>query len=158
MVAGPCIFLMLAIFEYAFVYLVSVTLDSATREASRQIRTGEAQTASMTPAQFKVLVCNAMGWLKGECSTNLDVDSRVFSSFTAATDPSPTTAGAFDKSKLKWGLGGEGQIVLVSTYYRWQLLTSSLLGGLSSPMYGTGYAAVSARTVFRNEPFGSTGS
>lgn len=156
MTAGPCIFLMLAIFEYAFVYLVSVTLDSATREASRQIRTGEAQSAAMTPGQFKVMVCDAMGWLKNDCSANLDVDSRVFGSFTASTDPSPTTAGAFDKTKLKWSLGGEGQIVLVSTYYRWQLLTSSLLGGLSSPMYGSGYAAVTARATFRNEPFGST--
>lgn len=155
MTAGPMIFLMLAIFEYAFVYLVSVTLDSATREASRQIRTGEAQTAGMTAGQFKTIVCDSMGWLKADCTANLDVDSRVFTSFTATADPSPTTAGAFDKTKLKWGTGAAGEIVLVSTYYRWQLLTSSLLGGLSSPMYGSGYAAVTARTTFRNEPFGT---
>lgn len=154
MTAGPMIFLMLAIFEYALVYLVSSTLDSAMRSASRQIRTGEAQSTSMTASQYKTLVCNNMGWLKGDCPTNLDVDSRVFTSFTATSDPSPTTGGAFDKAKLKWAMGAEGDIVLVSAYYRWQLLTSSLLAGLSSPMYGSGYAAVTARAAFRNEPFG----
>lgn len=151
---GPFIFLMLAIFEYALLYLASSTLDSATREAAREVRTGEAQAAAITPAQFKALICDDMGWLKAECPANLEVDARIFTSFTNATDPSPTTGGAFDPTKLKFALGGQGDIVMVTSFYKWKLLTSSLVSGLSSPMYGSGYRAVTARAVFRNEPFG----
>ncbi len=156
MVVGPFLFLMYAVFEYVLVYLVTVTLDNATISAARQIRTGEAQTAKVTAASFRTMVCDKMGWLAAECPGALSVDARVYTSFAGAGDPDPTKAGAFDASQLKFDMGNADDIVLVTTYYKWQLLTGALDGGLSTSWYGSGYRAVMGRAAFRNEPFGAS--
>ena len=156
MVATPLIIMMLAIFEYALAFLVMVTLDNATRSAARQIRTGEAQTASVSASTFKSMVCDKMTWLsKTDCTGNLQVDARVFSSFASSGAPDPTSNGSFDSTKLKFDLGGPGQIIVVTSYYKWKLISTALLSGLSSTMFGTGNFAATASSAFRNEPYGS---
>ena len=153
MVVGPFIFMLFAVFEYVLAFLVSATLDTATVKAARLIKTGEAQTANVTPATFKTMVCNNMGWLASECPGALDVDVRVFTKFSDATDPDPTTGGNFDKTKLQFSMGGPESIILVTTYYKWKLLTYALVNGLSTPMYGSGFYGATGRAVFRNEPY-----
>ena len=151
LVATPFFLLMFALFEYALIYLVTTTLDNATTEAARQIRTGEAQTAQMTVAQFKTNVCKGMGWMQSSCSSNLYVDARTFSTFAGDTSPQPVSGGKFDPTKLQFSMGGPGAIVLVTTFYQWKLLTPALQAGFSS-MTG-GIDVISARTAFRNEPY-----
>ena len=151
MVAAPFFIMMLALFEYAPVYLVTVSLDSATAQAARKIRTGEAQKAQMTAADFKALVCTNMGWLSSQCSSKLFIDARTFGAFSSGASPQPVSAGNFDPTKLKFDVGGPGSIVLVTSYYQWTLLTPALQAGLSS-MSG-GIDVVSSRTAFRNEPY-----
>ena len=153
MVLAPFMFLMFACFEYILVYWVTVTLDNATMEAARRIRTGEAQSSSATAATFKQMVCDQMGWLQSECPGALSVDARVFASFTGATDPDPTSGGTFSTGQLRFNMGARNDIVMVTTYYKWKLLTGALDGGLSTPWYQSGYRAVIGRAVFRNEPF-----
>lgn len=155
MLALPFIFLMFAVFEYALAFMVSITLDNSITGAARQIRTGEAQSNSVTADTFKTMVCDNMGWLKSECTSNLDVDVRVFNTFASSDTPSPTTGGSFDKTKLKFDMGGPGDIILVTGFYKWKLLTFALQEGLSSAMYGAGYNAAVATATFRNEPYAS---
>ncbi len=154
LVAAPFIFMIFAVFEYALVYLVTVSLDSAVIQTARQIRTGEAQKQTggpMTSDQFKTQVCNHMGWLTSPCGSSLYVDARTFSTFASESSPQPVTNGAFDPTKLQFNMGGSGDIVLVTCFYQWQLLTPALQSGLSS-MSG-GIAVITSRAAFRNEPY-----
>ena len=156
LVAGPFFLMMFALFEYALIYLVTVSLEGATTEVARKIRTGEAQTAQMTAAQFKTQVCTNMGWLQSECSSKLYVDARTFGTFAGDTSPQPVSGGRFDPTQLQFSVGGPGSIVLVTTFYQWTLLTPALQTAFSN-MTG-GIDVISARTAFRNEPYKSTGS
>ena len=151
LVALPFLLMMFAAFEYALVYLVTVSLDSATTQTARLIRTGEAQQANMSASVFKGQVCARMGWLTGLCSTSLYVDARTFSTFSSESSPQPVANGAFDPTQLKFDIGGPGSIVLVTCYYQWKLLTPALQAGLSS-MAG-GIDVITARAAFRNEPY-----
>lgn len=151
LVAGPFFLMMFALFEYALIYLVTTTLDSATTEAARQIRTGEAQTKQMTSAQFKAQVCTNMGWLQSQCSSKLYIDARTFSTFAGDTSPKPVSGGKFDPTQLSFSMGGPGTIVLVTSFYQWTLLTPALQTSFSN-MTG-GIDVISARTAFRNEPY-----
>ncbi len=151
LVATPFFIMILAVFEYALVYLVTVSLDSATSEVARTIRTGEAQKAAMTATDFKTQVCAQMGWLANQCNTSLYVDARTFSTFAGETSPTPLANGTFNPAQLQFNVGGPGDIVLVTSYYQWKLLTPALTAGLSS-MTG-GIDVVTARDAFRNEPY-----
>ena len=153
LVAPPFLFMILAIFELALVYLVSVSLDSATQQATRQIRTGQAQTAGYTAAQFTTQVCNNMGWLASQCSSNLFIDSEVKTSFGASNPSSPVQGGAWNSGNLKFDMGDQGDIVVIHTYYKWKLITPVLYGGLQT--LPGGISVVSAATTFRNEPYGT---
>lgn len=153
LVAIPFFVMMLAVFEYALVYLVTVSLDSATTEVARRIRTGEAQKAAMTATDFKNQVCANMGWLTSQCGSNLYVDARTFGNFAGEASPQPVSGGAFNQANLKFDVGGPGAIVLVTTFYQWKLLTPALQSGLSS-MAG-GIDVITARAAFRNEPYAS---
>ena len=145
--------MMFALFEYAMIYLVTVTLDSATVDAARKIRTGEAQQAQMSAADFKSLVCADMGWLSSQCSSNLYIDARTFGTFSSESSPQPVANGKFDQTQLQFNVGGPGSIVLVTSYYQWTLLTPALQAGFSS-LTG-GIDVITARAAFRNEPYSS---
>ena len=151
LVAPPFLFMILAIFELALVYLVSVTLDSATQQASRIIRTGEAQSGSYTSAKFTKLVCDNMGWLASQCTSNLYVDSEVKTTFGSSNPNSPVQNGTWTSSNLKFDMGGSGDIIVIHTYYQWKLITPVLYGGLQN--LPNGIKVVVAATTFRNEPF-----
>lgn len=158
MVVIPFIFLMLATAEYGLFYLAGVTLENATTDAARQIRTGEAQAKTgadtVTATMFKKMVCNQMGWLRNECEGNISVDARVYTTFAAASDPVVSSGtGAFDTAKLKFEMGGPRDIILVTTFYKWKLASNMLSGGLSSSFFGAGFGRLTGRAVFRNEPF-----
>nr|QQZ50147.1 pilus assembly protein [Phenylobacterium glaciei] len=63
-IALPFCVMMFGIIELGLVFMVSVTLQNATDNAARQIRTGGFQTSgSSAKGDFKTLVCNRMAWL-----------------------------------------------------------------------------------------------
>lgn len=154
MVVLPLIFMLLSIIELALVFMVSATLESSTNAASRQIRTGAAQGASVTKQQFRNAVCAKLGWLQTECASNLTVDVRVFSTFGGQNPPSVSsmqTNGKIDDSKTVFNMGTDRDIVLVRCYYRWKLISPFLaFSGLPSD---DGGRLISATTTFRNEPY-----
>jgi Flp pilus assembly protein TadG len=151
LVAPPFLFMILAIFELALVNLVSVTLDSATQQAARLIRTGQAQSSAYTTTQFTKLVCDNMGWMASQCPSQLFVDAQVKSSFSANNAASPVQNGAWVGGNLKFDMGKAGDIVVVRTFYKWNLITPVLYGGLQT--LPGGVSVVSAATTFRNEPY-----
>lgn len=159
LVAFPFLLIMFAAFEYILIYLVTISLDSATLEAARQIRTGELQqqTGGITAAKFKALVCSNMGWMSdstgatGMCNDQLSIDVRTFGQFAG---DSPPPLSDMQKGSLMFDVGGPGAIVMVTTFFKWNLLTPALQTGFSN--MGTGIDVISTRAVFRNEPYQST--
>lgn len=160
LIAPPFFFMMLAIFELAIVFMVSVTLDSATQYAARLVRTGQAQTGAYTETMFENAVCSNLGWLSSMCqasndtqasSNNLYVDAEVKSSFGASNPSSPVQSGVWTPANLKFNMGGPGDIVIIHTYFQWKLITPVLYGGLQS--LPGGITVISSTAVFRNEPY-----
>ncbi|MBV9905333.1 MAG: pilus assembly protein, partial [Alphaproteobacteria bacterium] len=73
---APVFFLMLTgIIENGLIYMAGSTLQYATDNAARYVRTGQAQAAGMTQAQFKTRICNDISALLS-CS-NLQVDLQA---------------------------------------------------------------------------------
>ena len=151
LVAGPLIFLMCACIELALVILLSVTLDNATDQASRGIRTGLTTAGNSSITTFRQAICNRMGWLAGSCMTNLHADVETYSSFATVPTADLIKNGQFDTTNFKYQIGTGSQIQLVRVYYEWPLITPFLDAGLST--LSNKNAVVSAKVVFRNEPF-----
>ncbi|MDR3508818.1 MAG: pilus assembly protein [Caulobacteraceae bacterium] len=156
MVALPFLALICGIIELGFVFLVSTTLETATTDTARQIRTGEMQTAGgATAATFKQSVCNGMSWLGvAQCMSNLQVDVRTFAQFQNTAVPAPIVNGQLNTQSLLFQMGGPGDIVLVRVYYPWTLMTPNLDGAVQN--LSGGQHLISAAATFRNEPYPTT--
>jgi Flp pilus assembly protein TadG len=159
MVALPFLALIMGILEISMIYLVSTTLENATSDAARQIRTGELQTAGgATASTFTTKICSELTWLgtSASCSSKLYVDVRTFSSFSGVTQNSPVTNGAVDPTKLTFAMGAAGDIVMVRAFYKWTLFTP-LLDGMAATLNG-GTTLITATAAFKNEPYAAAGT
>lgn len=154
-VGAPFIALVFGMIELGLVFLVSTTLENATDEVSRQIRTGQVQTNGGSAATIKTAICAEMSWLGSNCSTNLNLDVRTFTGFSGQTaPPNPVAGGTVDPAKFCWDPGGAGSVVLVRSYYTWNLILPVLNAGLINAG-GTKRLILSAIS-FRNEPYTNT--
>jgi Flp pilus assembly protein TadG len=162
-VALPFFMMIFATFELALVFLISLTLDNATTNSARQIRTGTVQAtgggaSSTGGAAFKTAICNSMGWLQTQCQSNLSIDVRTLPQFKNPTAPDPlvTSGGTttFNSSSLCFYSGNAGDIVLIRAFFQWPLLTPFLNRGLQR--LSNGSAVITSTATFRNEPFGGT--
>jgi Flp pilus assembly protein TadG len=151
-VALPFFALLFGVIELGFLFLVATMLDNATADAARQIRTGELQTAGGgTAASFAGLICADLSWLPS-CSSNLSVNVQTFSSFSSMTPTNPVTNGVLaNQNTMSFNPGGASQIVLIQSFYRWQLFVPAL-DTPATPING-GAALVTATAAFRNEPY-----
>jgi Flp pilus assembly protein TadG len=154
LVSIPFFALLFGIIEVGLIYFVATTLEAATNEAAREIRTGQLQSQGTpaTPASFKTLVCNQLSWLGSNCSSNLSIQVQTFSDFQTITQPSPIVNGAIDPTKLAFSMGGPGDIVLVQSFYQWTVLAPAL-DQIGTPLTG-GKMLLTSTAVFRNEPYG----
>ena len=154
LVATPFFMLLFGIIELALIFLVSSSLENATMEAARTIRTGQLQTGgSATASAFKTAICNNFGWLQSDCSANLSVDVRTFATFQSVTAPQPVTNGVFNPAALTFTPGGPTDIVVVRAYYQWPLI-APLMDQALQQLSG-GKVLITSTATFRNEPYGS---
>jgi Flp pilus assembly protein TadG len=149
MVALPFCLMMFAILELGLVFVTDSVLENATIEQGRLVRTGRAQAAGMTAAQFKAGVCARMSIFAADCPTRLSVDVRVIPQFNTVP-PDPMANGNFNEGGLTYSNGQPGDLVLVRSWYRLPLLTTFMAQGLSRLNDGT--VRMTATTAFRNEP------
>jgi Flp pilus assembly protein TadG len=155
-IALPFMTLLFGIIELGMVFLVSTTLQNATDNAARQIRTGQFQTSGAnTKNDFKTLVCSNMAWLSTPCSGKLTVDVQTFANFTALNAKGQIDAATFDPNSLCWSAGQPGDIVLVRAYYQWDVFTPLLNAALVNMGSGSNKRLIGAATSFRNEPWSS---
>jgi Flp pilus assembly protein TadG len=155
LVAAPFLALTFAILETAFVFFAGQTLEATAADASRLILTGQAQTAGYSQADFKTAVCARVYGLF-DCSGKMSVDVKSYASFATVNNTPPVTNGTLDTTQMKYVPGGPGCIIVVTLYYPWPIYVSMFSNNLSN-LSGNNRLLV-ATAVFRNEPYGPTGS
>jgi Flp pilus assembly protein TadG len=155
LISLPLMLMVFGLLELALVFVVGATLDTATEIASRRIRTGEFQiSAAHTQGDFKTLVCGGMSWLSGQCTANLWLDVRTFSTFNGLAAAQPLDTTTFKPpAGLCFSAGQPTDIVLVRAYFEWTLFTPLLNHALENMGGGSGKRVITATTAFRNEPF-----
>jgi Flp pilus assembly protein TadG len=159
--ALPFFTVIYAIIETSIVFLAGQMLDSAVQDASRKLRTGQAQTAGWNAATFRNAICGGLYGLF--VCDNLKVKVSVVSSFSSATvsnpidpDCSPTTPDTecgwtAEFVSPPYDPGSGSSIVLVQAFYKWPTLIN--LPGFNLETQAGGTRLLSAVRVFRNEPF-----
>jgi Flp pilus assembly protein TadG len=156
-VAIPFFALLFAIFETAIDFYAGQMLQSATWDAACQIMTGQVQSggAITSATQFRdQLICPKIFGMV-TCS-NIQVDARVVTQFTASEVSKPFTNGSFNTANFEFCPGGPGQIVVVRAVYPMPILTS--LFGLSgtTTVNGSTVRVLMGVAAFQNEPFPPT--
>lgn len=153
LIAVPFLLMIFGTIEVGLVYWGSYELENATEEAARQIRTGQVAAANMNRTGFKALVCGKVSLLS-QCTSRLKLDVRSFTSFQqmqdTAIEPSVNDDGALDEDG-EWGPGGPREIVLVTAFYEWPLITPMTAVSLSN--MASGNRLLRASAAFQNEPW-----
>lgn len=162
LVATPFFILMMGILTIGAQYLALNSLEHGVAEASRQIRTGQAQQANMTVGDFRQMVCNSAGTFIA-CDSRLVLHVRSGTRFSELVPAvqcmvdgglAPSAGGAGES--LVTYVGEENRRVAITVCYDW-VLGSSLwrsIWGLVSPTPVTsGKTILSAAAVFQTEPY-----
>lgn len=152
-IAIPFMALLFGVVEIGMVLLISATLDTAVEFASRNVRTGEFQSAgAVSKDDFKALVCRNMTWLQGSCTSRILVESQTFTNYAAAGASLSAAPATFDPAGNRcWSVGGPRDIVLMRVYYQWDLITPVLTPALEN--MGGGKRLIVSASAFRNEPY-----
>jgi Flp pilus assembly protein TadG len=158
LVAPVFMLMFFAIVETGLVFLANMTLEKAVKETGRLIKTGQAQHADMSAAEFRAEVCAHIDYLMNCDAGELLIDVRAFSNFGGASYPEALDEGGnlnpnLDSFNLGGsGLGGEA-IVLMRVFYKWQLFTP-LFAEYFANITGVGNVRlISSSLAFKNEPF-----
>lgn len=153
MIAAPFFFLIFGLLEVCLIFIMSTIMEHAIAEASRPLRTGEAQTAVMNQEQFRQSLCAELFELLS-CDARLSIDVRTISNFASSPTGSPLDpSGNLVNQDFIFQPGGPNDIVAVRVFYEWELITPVLSKPLQN-MAGNKHL-LEASAVFRNEPFGS---
>jgi len=148
-VAAPFFALMLALIEVSLVFFANFTLENAVDQASRMIRTGQAQEQGFSEAQFKQAVCDNVSGVY-DCMAGLKLDVRKFDDFGGINLPDPLDGDGELLNNFGFDIGGGGNVVVVRAFYEWDLI-ANFPGGLGNMPNGSRLLVATA--AFRNEPF-----
>lgn len=139
-----------AILETSLVFLASQILDSAVNDSARLIRTGQAQTANYTVAEYRTAICDGLYGM-------FDCDEVKIRVSEVANFGAATLGNVVDINDGTWTIvenyddGAGTSVILVEAYYKWPTALDLLNFNLSNLADGT--RMLSAVRVFRNEPF-----
>ena len=90
-------------------------------------------------------------WLSADCSNNLNIDVRTYSTFGAIALSDPIVNKTLNTSTLAFAPGGPESIVVVRAYYQWTLFTPLL--SMAVQKLNGGKTLVTSTITFRNEPY-----
>lgn len=148
-----------AILETSMVFFAGQVLDSAVQDASRRIRTGQAQTAMLNLAGFRDEICDGLYGIF-DCSklkvrvttlsTFASTDASVSSPIKPSCDPEEDADECWQITET-YSPGVGSSIVLVEAYYKWPIIVN--FGGFNLANQPDGARLLAAVRVFRNEPF-----
>lgn len=144
-VAFPFIFLLFAIIETGYVFLLAFLLEGAAADGARDVRTGVVQLNADPVGTFEDRVCNGMLTLV-DCA-RLNYDAQNYANFAAI--PSPPLAAPTAKGTT-FNTGNPGDIVVVRVALAWSYMTPFLRNFLGT---GTGSGTLVASVVVQTEAY-----
>jgi Flp pilus assembly protein TadG len=162
LVALPFFGLLGVIIETGSMMFVEYGLQSGVQEAARQARTGQAQGAGMTTAQYKSLICKNAA-LVSQCGTNVTVYANSYQSWSqlkanmpSFTDMGVKDDGTTDPANTAYKLGGPVcPSVLVATYdWKFMMPMMNYMGNIKN---GTARRLVGF-AMFQTEPYPASGN
>ena len=150
LVLAPFLAVLMAIIESALTLFAGQVLQTATTNASRLIMTGQAQNGNWSATQFQNSVCANLT-VMFNCSGNLNIDVRSFSSFTSVSLPSVTNSNGTLSNNYVYQPGNPGDVVVVRLIYQWPIIGTGLGIGIANSA-GNTYTLIGT-AAFRNEPY-----
>ena len=168
-VAAPFLMLMLGIITVGLQFFTTTSLENGVAQASRKIRTGQAQKEGKTFADFRQMVCDEAGsYIK--CDTNLVVHVKsgaVFADLnpptSCLTNGSLTPSSGVGTDPISTSSGTASATVLVTACYAWDFggtLWQDIWNMLSVGPWATsgppriqGKTVIQATSTFRTEPY-----
>ena len=151
MIAIPFFFLIFGLLEVCAIFIMTTVLEHGLQEASRTIRTGQAQEAGLGQVAFKNAVCAELFDLL-DCEGKLALDVQTFSDFGSTSNPSPIDAdGNYSPDGFGYNPGSANEIVVVRAFYEWDLFTPVMSAPLEN--VNGGKRLLQSTIAFRNEPF-----
>lgn len=156
-IAPVFFFLMFVIAETALVFIAEQVMDNAVFESARLIRTGQAQAASMSKADFTTQVCNRVSVFINCSSTGFFLDVKSYATFGDMSTSNPTidTNGNFTDPQ-QFIAGNANDIVMVRVYYQWPVITIPFTPFTLSTAGLNNKRLIGSFAAFRNEPFTSS--
>lgn len=153
-VVAPALFLLLfGIIETGVLFFASSTLQNATDDTARMIRTGQF-SGTISASDLKTRICSELNPLisNSQCMANLELDLRSFTSFSGTSYGTVTKPdGTVDPTKLKIEGVGACTVVLMRSFYPWTIMTP-LMEPLLENM-PNGQRLLTAAAAFRTEPY-----
>lgn len=149
--------MLFAIIELGIVFFIQATMGNAMQEASREVRTGQFQSAGGLAAAFEQKVCDHMAGV-GSCSNlRVDVVSSPTGRFepnmlppTPTSDPSNPGAPPAQPASTYAQTGPRAPVVIRVQYYH-NLAFPGQYTRLANASGNT--RIIQTVTAFRNEPF-----
>lgn len=148
--ALPLLLLLAAILEVGLVYAATFSLENATAQGARVIRTGQAQNKGFDAGKFKTELCTHLS-APLSC-TGVKLDVRKFSSFSGVDLTNPLDSKGALKQNFTYNPGVGGDVVVVRAFYEWTL-AAKMPKDIALSNMGNGNRLLVATAAFRNEPF-----
>jgi Flp pilus assembly protein TadG len=152
LVAPLFILLLLAVFEVGLSFFANLSVESATEQAARMIRTGQVQSQNFDAGAFKAEVCKHLSVML-PCE-KLKLDVRRFANFSSTELTNPLDASGNLKTTFNYDPGQGGDVIVVRAFYPWDL-PASLPNIISLANMKDNNQLLIATVAFRNEPFQS---
>jgi Flp pilus assembly protein TadG len=152
MVAMPFFAMLFGIIAVGLYFFTVFSMENAVEQASRIIRTGQAQQAGLTPQDFKNKVCEFV-------PAHIDCQGKVFvnvKSFPNSSDITPQSLpkcldGNGDLNRTaEYVPGTQNMVVLVWACYEWDM---AKFPWINFGDMANGSMLVQATTTFRTEPY-----
>jgi Flp pilus assembly protein TadG len=137
--------------EVAMLGFAQTSLDFAVADTARSIRTGAVQTQDIEYEELRTGLCDKFNTVMHMNCDNLYLDVDRFDSFIDAQNEDPVQNGEFEDDNFGFDPGAPSDIVVVRTYYRWEIMTPFFQGVFSN--VGSTQRILSSTMMFRNEPF-----
>ena len=156
MVALPFFMFAFGVIGIGLHFFTQNSLDHAVSSAARKIRTGQAQKAGTTVAEFKQMVKDEAGPTID--SSKLQIHMMTADNWDEITPPScldgagqQVSGTGEDADAVGDHSGGAGKVVMVTACYEWEM--AKLIPFLKLGTMSNGSGLIQAATTFRTEPY-----
>jgi Flp pilus assembly protein TadG len=165
LVVGPFLLLLTGIMAVGLQFFTIHSLEHGVTAAARKLKTGEAQKAGQTFADFRQLVCTEAGSLI-PCDDKLVVHVKSGATFadldppvSCLTNGKLTPSGGNTGGPVSSYSGGASATVVVTACYDWELGSSlwqtiwNIVASNQAAPKQAGKTIVSSTIAFRSEPY-----